>query len=137
MPFLAACPFCPTKIRLPEQALGASIRCPKCSNHFTAAPEESALASPTPYLANRARRIAAASRAAQATTARRRQHANRGNVAAAEGEPAATPRVPPMLEPSRRAQGVNEWAALALGLGGVGLLTAFFASRWPAVSFLH
>jgi hypothetical protein len=40
MPFLGACPFCPTKMKLPDHALGASIRCPKCGNYFTAVPQD-------------------------------------------------------------------------------------------------
>jgi predicted Zn finger-like uncharacterized protein len=39
--FLAHCPFCPTRIRVPEKALGASIRCPQCNSYFTAVPESS------------------------------------------------------------------------------------------------
>lgn len=38
--FLARCPFCLVRIRIPARALGASQPCPQCSNYFTAVPEE-------------------------------------------------------------------------------------------------
>jgi serine/threonine protein kinase len=38
--FLAQCAFCPTKTRVPNYAWGASVRCPRCGNYYTAAPEE-------------------------------------------------------------------------------------------------
>jgi eukaryotic-like serine/threonine-protein kinase len=38
--FLARCSFCPTKIRVPNYAWGASVRCPRCGNYYTAAPED-------------------------------------------------------------------------------------------------
>jgi hypothetical protein len=36
--FLAQCPFCTSRIRVPDKALGASIPCPHCSSSFTAVP---------------------------------------------------------------------------------------------------
>jgi hypothetical protein len=39
MPFLTRCLFCGQQVRAPDHALGASLRCPKCSNFFTLAPE--------------------------------------------------------------------------------------------------
>src|SRR5215471_18477725 len=42
MPFLAACSFCPNKLKVPDQAVGACLRCPKCGNYFTVAPAEAA-----------------------------------------------------------------------------------------------
>jgi hypothetical protein len=38
MPFVTACSFCPNKIKVPDQSLGASLRCSKCGNYFTVAP---------------------------------------------------------------------------------------------------
>jgi hypothetical protein len=38
MPFLAQCVFCNHQVQVPDAALGASGRCPKCSNFFTLAP---------------------------------------------------------------------------------------------------
>ena len=40
MPFKAPCPYCATKMKFPDSALGTSIRCPRCGNSFTAAPPE-------------------------------------------------------------------------------------------------
>jgi hypothetical protein len=40
MPFLAACPFCPNKVKVPDHLLGASLRCPRCGDYFTVAPED-------------------------------------------------------------------------------------------------
>jgi eukaryotic-like serine/threonine-protein kinase len=38
--FLARCPFCVTRIRIPTRALGASLPCPQCGSFFTAVPED-------------------------------------------------------------------------------------------------
>jgi hypothetical protein len=38
--FLAQCPFCAARIRIPDKALGASLPCPHCSCYFTAVPVE-------------------------------------------------------------------------------------------------
>ena len=38
--FLARCPFCLTRIRIPARALGASLPCPQCNSFFTAVPED-------------------------------------------------------------------------------------------------
>jgi hypothetical protein len=38
--FVARCPYCPSKLRVPEKALGASVPCPQCGSFFTAVPEE-------------------------------------------------------------------------------------------------
>src|SRR5438874_7900053 len=38
MPFLAQCPFCGQKARVPDHAVGASFRCPKCTDFYTLAP---------------------------------------------------------------------------------------------------
>ena len=40
MPFVTACTFCPQRLTVPNQAMGACVRCPKCGNHFTVAPME-------------------------------------------------------------------------------------------------
>lgn len=40
--FLSRCHYCPTKIRVPDKACGASILCPRCGNYFTAVPEGNA-----------------------------------------------------------------------------------------------
>jgi len=38
--FLARCPFCLVRVRIPTRALGMSLPCPKCSSFFTAVPED-------------------------------------------------------------------------------------------------
>jgi hypothetical protein len=38
MPFLTQCVFCNHQVEAPDRALGASGRCPKCSNWFTVVP---------------------------------------------------------------------------------------------------
>lgn len=38
--FLARCPFCTTRLRIPARALGASLPCPQCGCYFTSAPED-------------------------------------------------------------------------------------------------
>jgi hypothetical protein len=40
MPFVAACPFCRGKVRLPDHAVGLSISCPRCGCSFTVVPLE-------------------------------------------------------------------------------------------------
>jgi eukaryotic-like serine/threonine-protein kinase len=36
--FLAQCPFCTVRFRIPDKSLGASVPCPHCGSSFTAAP---------------------------------------------------------------------------------------------------
>jgi hypothetical protein len=38
--FLARCPFCSVRVRLPMRARGASLPCPQCGCFFTAAIDE-------------------------------------------------------------------------------------------------
>jgi hypothetical protein len=38
MPFLAQCVFCNHQVQVPDEALGASGRCPKCGSFYTLAP---------------------------------------------------------------------------------------------------
>src|SRR5262249_39957384 len=40
--FLTACSFCPNKLKVPDQAVGACLRCPKCGDYFTVVPAEKA-----------------------------------------------------------------------------------------------
>jgi hypothetical protein len=47
--FHAKCPFCPTRIRIPKEAIGVSIPCPKCKSYFTAVPEEEKNRTPWHY----------------------------------------------------------------------------------------
>ena len=43
MPFIAVCPFCGRKVQAPTNAVGHSIACKKCRNHFTLAPSDDLL----------------------------------------------------------------------------------------------
>lgn len=43
MPFVTACSFCSQSLKVPDQALGASLRCPKCGDYFTVARSETPL----------------------------------------------------------------------------------------------
>ncbi len=40
MPFVAGCSFCPYTLTVPDRAMGACVRCPKCGNYFTVAPSD-------------------------------------------------------------------------------------------------
>jgi predicted Zn finger-like uncharacterized protein len=47
MPSIIACPACAGQLRLPDELLGQQVRCPTCSNVFTAvAPPDTASAAP-------------------------------------------------------------------------------------------
>src|SRR5437762_257182 len=56
MSFVAQCVFCKHKVKAPDEALGASVRCKKCDNSFTLAPIEEA---PPEQVLTRFRRHAA------------------------------------------------------------------------------
>ncbi|MBM4070473.1 MAG: hypothetical protein FJ271_16185 [Planctomycetes bacterium] len=49
MPFLAACPFCPAKMKLSRKRLGASVKCEQCGNHFTAVPPDDFAPGPSTF----------------------------------------------------------------------------------------
>lgn len=38
MPFIAECPFCTGKVRVPDRSVGRSVPCPRCGDHFTLVP---------------------------------------------------------------------------------------------------
>ena len=40
MPFIAQCPYCNFRSRVPEHALGESGECPSCASFFTLSPAE-------------------------------------------------------------------------------------------------
>jgi len=46
MPIQISCPSCAKQLRVPEDLLGKSVRCPNCQNTFTA--EEPGTPSPPP-----------------------------------------------------------------------------------------
>jgi len=39
MPFIAACQYCSTKVKVPDHAAGGSMECPRCHNSFTVVAE--------------------------------------------------------------------------------------------------
>lgn len=39
MPFITRCPYCTKAVRMPDRALGASMKCPACQAWYTAAPD--------------------------------------------------------------------------------------------------
>ena len=39
MPFITRCPYCTKAVRMPDRALGASMKCPGCQTWYTAAPD--------------------------------------------------------------------------------------------------
>ena len=46
MPIQISCPSCSRQLRVPDNLIGQTVRCPTCQNTFTAAVEESAAPSP-------------------------------------------------------------------------------------------
>src|SRR2546421_7471263 len=66
MSFVAQCVFCKHKVKAPDEALGASVRCKKCDNSFTLAPIEEA---PPEQVLTRFRRHAAEAAGATAGAA--------------------------------------------------------------------
>ena len=49
MPFITACPFCPSKMKVPDKVLGASLPCPRCGSYFTVARAEEVSEPLPPY----------------------------------------------------------------------------------------
>src|SRR6185437_4444365 len=152
MPFVTACSFCPNKIKVPDQSLGASLRCPTCGNYFTVAP-----APPEPAK-NLRRPVAAPRPTAAPVKAPPPPPADlpwwvatppAGASNPAPSEPPAPPPAPapvhseplahsPIVsamdfpEPSAPAQSalpgwINAWGVAAFSLTALGLLLAAFA----------
>src|SRR5262245_65736650 len=38
MPFVAECAYCLHRVKVPDRALGSSVKCPKCASHYTLRP---------------------------------------------------------------------------------------------------
>jgi hypothetical protein len=38
MPFVAECAYCLHRVKVPDRALGSSVKCPKCASHYTLTP---------------------------------------------------------------------------------------------------
>jgi hypothetical protein len=100
MPFIAKCPYCPTKIKLPDHALGASISCPRCHNHFTAVPPEEAAPAAEPKI-GLARAISGSS------------------VSTSEAAPVQSA---PSPEAPARAFAINPWGLAGFSLAAAALL---------------
>lgn len=143
MPFVTACSFCPNKLKVPDQSLGASLRCPKCGNYFTVAPAELAPAKPSsrPPVTEEVRASPPpqpSSSAALPWWVETPQSAAPSPPAPPEPPPPASPAaaVAPTLlfpEPSRARSSVtlpswiNAWGVIAFFLAALALLVAAFA----------
>lgn len=107
MPFIARCSFCGCKARVPDDWLGNSVTCPKCSNSYTAAPWDPAQKRTPPA------KVAPVDVAA-------RLPAPAEQVEAAQAETTATSR--PLFP------GLSGWSATSLLLAGLSLL--FVSLAW-------
>lgn len=163
MPFVAACPFCPHKLTVPDRAVGACVPCPKCGNYFTVAPSEtvpsktprrvvpppSPVAAPTP--APRPTPTPAADLPWWVTTPPQ-PVVPPAPEPEPEPEPPAPPtpsptgapslaafdfpEPPPPPEPSSLPPWINPWGVFAFFLAAVAMLLAAFAlPRWLSLSF--
>jgi hypothetical protein len=135
MPFLTACPFCPARMKVPDQWLGASLCCPKCGSNFTAAPVEPAPArgSVRPPAGSAPPRAApqrvAAAQALPAPPASPAPPAPGPAAAAVVPEP--LPPTAPLPEPDAGPGWINTWGVIAFFLAGLGVLLAGLSfPRW-------
>ena len=156
MPIVAACPYCPTRVKVPDHLLGTSFGCPKCGNCFTVTPAESLPA----------RQPAAPPPAAPRPTAPAQPPPPAADApwwvtsdpvavpapAPPEPPPPPAPTVPSPIVPaytppvdfpelsapsSSTSPGwINVWGALAFALTALALLLAAFTlPRWLTISF--
>lgn len=127
MAFVAACPFCAdsrTSFRVPDSALGASLPCPKCGNHFTAVPVE--------RKATQAATVVSAANDAAAPA----PSANRSAVSAPSAPLVVAAAGGLDAEAAAASPGgrVNVWGLAALALAAVGWAVAGLGlARWPAI----
>ncbi len=144
MPFNAVCPFCPTKFKFPDKSLGASIRCPRCGNNFTAAPrDEDELACVGFYRAN-SRQLSSAGELQSRTPPTMaedkpaeeptEQVLRRAAILVAPSAPAR-----PVLVPGSppRDRSIGEWGLVALLVAGVSVLAICLAALAPWSAFLR
>jgi hypothetical protein len=158
MPFVAACSFCPYKLTVPDQAMGAPLRCPQCGNYFTVAPSETAPVSkprrpppqpppapppaPTPppppaadqpwWVTTPANPVAETTSAETATA----PAASEPTLPKEAPLPAPAVVAPEPPEPSSLPPWINVWGVLAFALAALALLLAAFAlPRWLSLSF--
>ena len=105
MPFRARCMFCKHGVRVPDNAVGASVKCPKCASFFTIVPvedDEPTSSRPTP----------------QAT-----DFTASAPMATAVATMPATPALPdPLPATDRPSPWLDPLGILALLLGGAALL---------------
>jgi len=126
MPFQAACPFCPTRIKLSHRSVGRSVRCPQCGNYFTAVPPEELPTANAPSLR------AAAARPVNTTAAvaesPRLASTDDAPPNATSGLPESTPVGPAVPAPASSWTAipawVNVWGVAGFFLGSLSLLLA-------------
>lgn len=122
MPFITACPFCPNKLKVPDQSLGASLRCPKCGNYFTVAPSELAARNPVRPPSAGGHAAAPASPPAAASPLA----AFPVPAPTTPAAPASFFPEPPVSSSSSLPAWINGWGAIAFFLASLGLLFAAF-----------
>jgi hypothetical protein len=131
MPFVAEGILCRQKIRLPDRAAGASVQCPRCGSHFTAAPPDELLPA-----VQRAESSTAKAHFSPATT-----HAESPPTmpAVLREEPAPTtngpdravpavvvPELPIIRETAKRRAWIDPLGLGALATGGIAVACAYF-----------
>lgn len=161
MPFVAACPFCPHKLTVPDRAVGACVPCPKCGNYFTVAPSETvpsktprhAVVPPSPVPAPAPTPLPAPASAEEqpwwVTTPPQAAAPSAPEPPPAASEPpppapAVLPRLPafeiaeppPPPEPSSLPPWINAWGVFAFSCAAVAmLLAALSLPRWLSLAF--
>lgn len=161
MSFVAACPFCPHKLTVPDRAVGACVPCPKCGNYFTVAPSETvpsktprrAVVPPSPVPAPAPTPLPAPASAEEqpwwVTTPPQAAVPSAPEPPPVAPEPpppapAVLPRLPafeipqppPPPEPSSLPPWINAWGVFAFSCAAVAmLLAALSLPRWLSLAF--
>jgi hypothetical protein len=124
MPFVAECILCRQKVRLPDRSFGASVQCPRCGSHFTAAPEHDVIPSAR---RNDPHPLAAAN--APAATAI--QPAPPQSPASTASAPAAATQSAPLLIPLATARPGQPLRRIdPIGVGAMAVCIAALACVW-------
>src|SRR5438105_379954 len=129
MSFIAQCIFCKHKVKVPDEALGASVRCKKCDNSFTLAPIEEA---PSEQVLTRFRRHAPAAACGATDVASPGTGLLTDQASAplpshnGPADHAVAQEIPDPARTLRRA--IHLAGAMGLVLGGAGLACASFAA---------
>jgi predicted Zn finger-like uncharacterized protein len=144
MPFHTVCPFCPTKFKFPDNSLGASIRCPKCGNNFTAAPQdEEALACVGFYRANVRQFNSTGELQTRTPPTMAEDKPREEPVEQVSGRATilVAPPVParPVLVPNStpRDRSIGEWGLVALLVAGMSVLAICLVALAPWSAFLR